>query len=239
MEIDIDTSPTSSSVSSFPHFVPYTQRAFVNALSFTPSSLSRPLSGCPSPASAFDTTTDPPSWASTSTMSTFSQTQHDSSNTYSAYSDYGIVTSSLQASQEFINTSSDSSSHWQPGTQYSCVSPILLYSPSSIAPADTSSNSLVASLLATQGQTQASYRMQAIEDKLHEVERETESRWHPFACDVDDYQCRCRSGKGPRMSLPCLKTRSHWTEPVRRASPSAFGRPWRNWIANTRVRSVF
>ncbi len=132
--------------------VPYTaQRAFANA-SFTPLSLSQPSSECPSPVSAFDTATVLPSRASTSSLSAFSQTQHDSFNSFSAYSDYGAVTSPLQASQEITSASNS-----QPGSPYSCVPPTLLYSPSSITPANTPSSSRVASPVTAQGQTQASY----------------------------------------------------------------------------------
>jgi len=158
MELDMDSSPASSSASSPPltpvttPLVPYTtQRAFANASSFTPLSLSQPSSECPSPVSAFDTATVLPSRASTSTMSPFSQTQHDSFSSYS-YSDYGAMTSPLQASQEITSASSS-----QPGSPYSCVPPTLLYSPSSITPANTPSSSRVASPVAAQGQTQASY----------------------------------------------------------------------------------
>ncbi|KAI0290232.1 hypothetical protein BC826DRAFT_1027920 [Russula brevipes] len=130
--------------------VPYTaQRAFANASSFTPLSLSQPTSECPSPVSAFDTATVLPSRASTSA---FPPTQHDSFNTYSAYPDYGAVTSPLQASQDVASASSS-----QPGSPYSCVPPTLLYSPSSITPANTPSSSRVASPVTAQGQTQASY----------------------------------------------------------------------------------
>jgi len=130
--------------------VPYTaQRAFANASSFTPLSLSQPSSECPSPVSAFDTATVLPSRASTT--SAFSQTQHDSFSPYSGYSDYG-VTSPLQGSQEITSVSSS-----QPGSPYSCVPPTLLYSPSSITPANTPSSSRVASPVMAQGQTQASY----------------------------------------------------------------------------------
>ncbi len=154
----MDSSPASSSASSPPltpvttPLVPYTaQRAFANA-SFTPLSLSQPSSQCPSPVSAFDTATVLPSRASTSSMSPFSQTQHDSFSSFSAYSEYGAVTSPLQASQEVTSASSS-----QPGSPYSCVPPTLLYSPSSITPANTPSSSRVASPDAAQGQTQASY----------------------------------------------------------------------------------
>ncbi|KAN0118840.1 hypothetical protein V8E52_004612 [Russula decolorans] len=158
MELDMDSSPASSSASSPPltpvttPLVPYTtQRAFANA-SFTPLSLSQPSSECPSPVSAFDTATVLPSRASTSSISVFSQTQHDSFSSFSAYSDYGAVTSPLQASQEIASASSS-----QPGSPYGCVPPTLLYSPSSITPANTPSSSRVASPDAAQGQTQASY----------------------------------------------------------------------------------
>ena len=144
--------------------------------------------------SAFVTTAVLPSRASTSITSTFSQTQHDSSGTYSAFSDYGAVTPSLQASQEITNTLSS-----QPGTSYSCVRPTFPCSPSSmtsITPANNPSSSHVASLSALQCQTQV-YQVRATEDKLHEVER------------AGDYQCRCRSMKGPRTSLPCPKSYSY------------------------------
>ena len=153
----MDSSPASSSASSPPltpvttPLVPYTaQRAFANASSFTPLSLSQPPSECPSPVSAFDTATVLPSRAST--MSAFSQTQHDSFSPYTGYSDYSTVTSPLQASQEITSASSS-----QPGSPYSCVPPTLLYSPSSITPANTPSSSRVASPVTAQGQTQASY----------------------------------------------------------------------------------
>jgi hypothetical protein len=154
----MDSSPASSSASSPPltpvttPLVPYTtQRAFANA-SFTPLSLSQPSSECPSPVSAFDTATVLPSRASTSSISPFSQSQHDSFSSFSAYSEYGAVTSPLQASQEIGSASSS-----QPGSPYGCVPPTLLYSPSSITPANTPSSSRVASPDAAQGQTQASY----------------------------------------------------------------------------------
>ncbi|KAH9980411.1 hypothetical protein BJV74DRAFT_879344 [Russula compacta] len=156
MELDLDSSPASSSASSPPltpvttHLVPYpTQRAFANASSFSPLSLSQPSSECPSPVSAFDTATVLPSRASTSTISPFSPTQRDSFGTYSAYSDYGAVAS---PSQEITSASSS-----QPGSPYSCVPPTLLYSPSSMTPANTPSSSRVASPVTAQGQTQASY----------------------------------------------------------------------------------
>ena len=72
-------------------------------------------------------------------MSPFSQTQHDSFSSYS-YSDYSSITLPLQAFQEIISTSSS-----QPGSSYSCVLPTLLYSPSSITPANTPSSSQVMS----------------------------------------------------------------------------------------------
>ena len=100
----------------------------------------------------------------------------------------GAVASSSQANQEIPNTSSS-----QPGTPYSCVPLTLLYSPSSIT-ADTPSSLCVASLLATQGQTQVPYRVQAMEDKLHEMERETGRRLHPslpskLSCDHVRQSC--------------------------------------------------
>ncbi|KAI9453929.1 hypothetical protein F5148DRAFT_1288877 [Russula earlei] len=155
MELDLDSSPASSSASSPPltpvttPLVPYAaQRSFANASSFTPISLSQPPSECPSPVSAFDTATVLPSRASTS-ISPFSTTQLDSFNAYSTYPDYGSVASPLQASQE-VTCASDS----QPGSPYSCVPPTLLYSPSSITPANTPSSSRVASPVTAQ----ASYR---------------------------------------------------------------------------------
>ena len=152
----MDFSPASSSASSpltqvTTPLVPYTaQRAFANASSFTPLSLSQLPSKCPSPVSAFDTATVLPSWAST--MSASSQIQHDSFSPYSGYSDYVAVTSLLQASQEITSASSS-----QPGSPYSCVPPTLLYSPSSITPANTPPSSRVASRVTAQGRTQASY----------------------------------------------------------------------------------
>ena len=103
MELDIDSSSAFSTASSPPvtpvttHFVPY-------APSFTPSSMSQPLSGCPFPVSAFDTTTAPPLRASTFTMSDISQTRHDTFGTFS-------VSSPLQASQK-----TTSASRSRPGT---------------------------------------------------------------------------------------------------------------------------
>jgi transcription factor SFP1 len=158
MELDLDSSPASSSASSPPltpvttPLVPYTaQRPFPNASAFTPLSLSQPSSECPSPVSAFDTTTVLPSRASTSTLSAFSSTL-DSFGTFSGYPDYGAVTSPLQSSADGTSASGS-----QPGSPYSCVPPTLLYSPCSITPANTPSNSRVASPVAAQGQTQASY----------------------------------------------------------------------------------
>jgi transcription factor SFP1 len=155
----MNSSPASSSASSPPissvitPLVPYTtQRAFANASSFTPS-LSQLYSECPSSVSVFDTATVLPSRASTSTMSTFTLTPRDSFNTYSAYSDYGAVTSPLQTSKEITCASSS-----QPGSPYSCISPTFLYSPRSTTPANPPCNSRVASPLATQGQTEVSYR---------------------------------------------------------------------------------
>lgn len=207
MEVDVDPSPPFSSTFFYPLIpvtsvlVPYTtQQAFVKASSFT-SSLSQPPSGRPLDASALDTTNVRPS---TSTMSAFSQTQHDSSSTYSAYSNYGVVTSSLQASQEVTDASSS-----QSGTPHICFSPTYLYSPSSITPANTPSSPRVASLLAPQDQMQASYRAQTVEDELHGIEHETERRIHPFARVVVDCQRECRSTQGPRTSLPQLEPHSH------------------------------
>ncbi|KAH9961743.1 hypothetical protein BC827DRAFT_1267395 [Russula dissimulans] len=155
MELDLDSSPASSSASSpplTPVTTPYTtQRAFASASSFPPLSLSQPPSECPSPVSAFDTATVLPSRASTS-IAAFSPTQRDSFNSYSTYSDYGTVASPLQASQEAVSASNS-----QPGSPYSCVPPTLLYSPSSITPANTPSSSRVASPVTGQGQSQASY----------------------------------------------------------------------------------
>ena len=127
--------------------VPYTtQRTFATASSFTPP-LSQLLE-CPSPVSTCDTATVLPSRASTPTMSAFSLTQRDSFNTYSDYSDYGAVASPLQASQEITGGSSS-----QPDSPYSCISPTLLYSPSSFTP----SSSRIAFPLATQDQTEVSH----------------------------------------------------------------------------------
>ena len=132
-------------------FVPYaTQRAFATASSFTPS-LSQPSSECPSPVSASDTPTVLPSRASTSTLPAFSLTQHDSFNVYSAHSDYGAIALPLQASQEITSASGS-----QPDSTCCCISPTLLYSLSSIMPANTPSGSSLASL-AKQGQTELSY----------------------------------------------------------------------------------
>jgi transcription factor SFP1 len=138
MELDMDSSPASSSASSPPltpvttPLVPYTtQRTFANA-SFTPLSLSQPSSECPSPVSAFDTATVLPSRASTSSISPFSQTQHDSFSSFSAYSEYGAVTSPLQASQEIGSAKSS-----QPRSPYGCVPPTHQYTPPTITPANT------------------------------------------------------------------------------------------------------
>ncbi|KAI0300662.1 hypothetical protein B0F90DRAFT_1560351, partial [Multifurca ochricompacta] len=158
MELDLDSSPASSSASSPPltpvttPLVPYTtQRAFAST-SYTPLSLSQPPSACPSPVSAFETATVLPSRASGSTISSFPQLQHDSFNPYSTYSDYGANPSPLHGAQDAASTSSS-----QPGSPYGCVPPTLLYSSNSTTPANTPSSSRVASPVAAQGQTQASY----------------------------------------------------------------------------------
>jgi transcription factor SFP1 len=152
MELDIDSSPASSSASSPPltpvttPLVPYTaQRAFNNASSYTPLSLSQPPSTCPSPVSAFDTTAVLPSRVATS----FPSPHHDSFNAYSTYSEFGAL-SPMQSTPEATDASS---SH--PGSPFSCVPPTLLYSPNSTTPANTPSSSRVASPVAAQGQ--ASY----------------------------------------------------------------------------------
>ncbi|KAH9052753.1 hypothetical protein EDB87DRAFT_346430 [Lactarius vividus] len=152
MELDIDSSPASSSASSPPltpvttPLVPYTtQRGFTNASSYTPLSLSQPSSTCPSPVSAFDTTAVIPSRGTTSTISPFPSPHHDSFNAYSTYSDYGAL-SPLQSTPEATSL---------PGSPFSCVPPTLLYSSNSTTPANTPSTSRVASPVAAQ---QASYR---------------------------------------------------------------------------------
>ncbi|KAI0247433.1 hypothetical protein BJV78DRAFT_1245722 [Lactifluus subvellereus] len=151
MELD-DSSPASSSSSSPPltpvttPLVPYTtQRAFATASSYTPLSLSQPPSACPSPVSAFDTTTVLPSRALTSSIAAALSPAHDPLSPYSPYSDYSAIPSPLQASQEV--TSGPNS---QPGSPYSCVPPTLLYSSSSTTPANTPSSSRVASPVAAQ-----------------------------------------------------------------------------------------
>ena len=150
MELDIDSSPVSSSASSPPltpvttppvHYT--TQRTFTNPSSYTPLSLSQPPSTCPSPVSAFDTTSVLPSRGATSA---FPSPQHDSFSAYSTYSDYGAL-SPLQSPEATTS---------QPGSPYSCVPPTLLYSSNSTTPANTPSSSRVASPVAAQGQ--ASYR---------------------------------------------------------------------------------
>lgn len=123
---------------------PRSQRAFANTSSSTHSSLSRPSSECLSPISAYHTATVLPS---TSVMSACSRTQHDPFSSYSTYSSH--VDSPLQASQEITSASGSHS--------YSCVSRTLLYSPSSIMPANTPSSSRVASPVTTD-QIQASYQ---------------------------------------------------------------------------------
>lgn len=165
MEIDMGSSPASASRPSSPltpvttHFVPFTtQQPFVNASSFTHLSLSQPPLGCHLPASAFDTstststTTIPQSRASTS-RSASSQTQHDPFSTSSVCSDYGVVRSSyLQASHETTSASSR-----QPAGRDSCIPPTLPYSSNFITPANTFSNTHVATPLAAHDQIQASY----------------------------------------------------------------------------------
>ncbi|KAF8260029.1 hypothetical protein EI94DRAFT_1706587, partial [Lactarius quietus] len=155
MELD-DSSPASSSASSPPltpvttPLVPYTtQRAFNNASSYTPLSLSQPPSSCPSPVSAFDTTAVLPSRGASSSISPFPSPHHDSFNAYSTYSEYGAL-SPLQSTPDATGASSS-----QPGSPFSCVPPTLLYSPNSTTPANTPSSSRVASPVAAQGQ--ASY----------------------------------------------------------------------------------
>ena len=145
MELDMDSSPASSSASSPPltpvttPLVPYTaQRAFNNAPSYTPLSLSQPPSTSPSPVSAFDTTAVLPSRVATSS---FSSPHHDSFNTYSTYSEFGAL-SPMQSTPE---------SGSQPGSPFNCVPPTLLYSPNSTTPANTPSSSRVASPVAAQG----------------------------------------------------------------------------------------
>ena len=129
------------------HFVPYTtQRNIPNAPSSTQLSLPQRPSGCSSP---LNTTTVLPSRASTF-VSAFSRIQRDFFT--SAYSDYGAVTSPLQAFNEIASASSS-----QPGSPYSYVSPTLLYGPSSITPTNTSFSSPFSSPVGTQGQTQGSY----------------------------------------------------------------------------------
>ncbi|KAH9974972.1 hypothetical protein BGW80DRAFT_1487964 [Lactifluus volemus] len=147
MELDVDSSPASSSASSPPltpittPLVPYsTQRAFAATTSFTPLSLSQPPSACPSPVSAFDTTTVLPSRPLTSTIAAALSSAQDSFSPYSPYSDYNPIPSPLQASHEAASGSSS-----QPGSPYSCVPPTLLYSSSSTTPANTPSSSRVAS----------------------------------------------------------------------------------------------
>ena len=162
MEIDIDSSPASSSA--FPlsftpvttHFVPCaSQQTFVNASSIQciHSPLSQPPLGFPSPISVSDTNTVPQSRDSTSIMGSFSHTPHNIFSTYPACSNYGGITSShLQTSQEIESTSSD-----QPAGPYSGIPPTLPYSPSSITPAETLSSTRVASSLVMQDEVQASY----------------------------------------------------------------------------------
>ena len=101
--------------------------------------------------------------------------------------------------------------HFVPYTTQREFAESSLFTPSSLSqPANTSSIPRVASLLPTLGQPQASYRVQAMESELHEVERETDRRLYPFARDVGDRQRRCRSTKGPpRRFLPRPKSCSH------------------------------
>ena len=68
--------------------------------------------------------------------------------------------------------------------------PTLLYSPSSITPANTSSSSYVTSSsgTSTRGQSQASCRVQTIQEELHDVECDAERRQLPFACSISDCQ---------------------------------------------------
>ena len=136
------------------HFVPYTtQQPFVNASSFTHSSLSQPPLGCHLPTSAFDTTTIPQLRVLTSTRSAFFQAQRDPFSTSSACSDSGAVRSAyLQASHETTGASSR-----QPASRDSCIPPTLPYSPSFITPANTLSNTRVTIPLAAHDQIRASY----------------------------------------------------------------------------------
>ena len=181
MELDMDSFPASSSAFHHPltlvtaHLVPYTtQRAFDNEALFTPSSLPQPLS-CPLPVPVFDSTSGPQSRASTSTTSTFSQTQRGSFSTYSAHSDNEAVTSSLQASQDI--TSASSSRQKMPCS--------FVRKDGVVVDGNNSSGA------------------QATKGEPHAVECETERRLHLFACGIDNCQRRYLSMKSLRKSLPC------------------------------------
>jgi hypothetical protein len=79
--------------------------------------------------------------------------------------------------------------------------------------------------------------VQIIEGGRHQVELEAEPRLRCFACSVGDCRQRYRSIDGLRTSLTPLRS-CYLILSSCRSSPSAFGRPWRNWTRTTRVRAA-
>lgn len=105
--------------------------------------------------------------------------------TPSAPTDYGAITSSLQASQDITSTSS-----CHPRTLCSFV-------PKSGVVVNGDDNSGV----------------QATTGELHVVERETDRRLRPFACGIDECQRRYMSMKSLRK-LPRPKPIRVWADPI-------------------------
>ncbi|KAI0065190.1 hypothetical protein BV25DRAFT_1784788, partial [Artomyces pyxidatus] len=142
MELDLDSSPTSSSTSSPPQtpVTTFTGHAYNMNSSYTPLT-----SACPSPVSAFDTTAVLPSRVAAFPPPPMRTPPEDVFNAYAGYSDYSagmpgtrhVMTEDLGAGTNSVATS-------QPSSPYGCVPPALLYS-TSTTPANTPSGSRVAS----------------------------------------------------------------------------------------------
>ncbi|ETW76625.1 hypothetical protein HETIRDRAFT_455141 [Heterobasidion irregulare TC 32-1] len=149
MELDLDSSPSSSSASSPPQTPISTPLA-----SYIPSyAFSQPGSACPSPVSAFDTTSVLPSRAGGSPLAPFPpahrapvRAAEDAFNAYSGYQDYSAGMPGTVPSPKGMRSSvlADDRSMSEPGSPYGCLPPALLFS-TSTTPANTPSTSRVPS----------------------------------------------------------------------------------------------